>query len=216
MPVFSHSGDPANPWVLEPGPVVQLAHRCCLQRRIEMCHIHARINIALRKVCEDDAVPAKRRYCSLGLSMLYQSIRRASMNAFPTEHHYPRSFLDASLGRIQAGPSASPSVKEPTYCDELNLQVQHGHVNRNAANFDHLQLLSLSVKDPRPPVERAPLPERSLGGGAVVGERHPPDRSRGRRPHRQFAAERRDPGREGRALGNVVRRSEERRIAWVI
>ena len=79
----------------------------------------------------------------------------------------------------------------------------------------HLQLLSLSVKDPRPPVERAPLPERSLGGGAVVGERHPPDRARGRRPPRQFAAERRDPGRERRALGKVVRRTEERTMTLV-
>ena len=87
--------------------------------------------------------------------------------------------------------------------------------NTNAANLDHLQLLSLSVKDPRPPVERAPLPERSLGGGAIIGERHPPKRARGRRTPRQFAAERRDPGREGRALGKVVRRTEERTISLV-
>ena len=86
------------------------------------------------------------------------------------------------------------------------------YICTSAANLDHLQLLSLSVKDPRPPVERAPLPERSLGGGAVVGERHPPDRARDRRPPRQFAAERRDPGREGRALGGVVRRSEEHNL----
>ena len=79
----------------------------------------------------------------------------------------------------------------------------------------YLQLLSLSVKGPRPPVKRAPLPERPLDGGAVVGERHPPDRSRGRRPLRQFAAERRDPGRERRALRKVVRRSEDRIITWV-
>ena len=57
LPVLSHSGDPAHPRVLEPGPVAQLAHRCSFQRRVEMCHLHARINIALRKVCKYDAVP---------------------------------------------------------------------------------------------------------------------------------------------------------------
>ena len=42
-----------------------------------------------------------------------------NVNLYPTEH-YP--FLDASLGNIQAGPSASPSVKEPTNWKDVEFQ----------------------------------------------------------------------------------------------
>ena len=75
----------------------------------------------------------------------------------------------------------------------------------------HLQPLSVFVKDPRPPVQRALLPECSLDGGAVVGESQPSHRTRRRHPRRRrkLAAERRDAGREGRALGEVVRRTAE-------
>ena len=76
-------------------------------------------------------------------------------------------------------------------------------------NISNLQSLSVSVKYPRPPMQRSLSPERPLDGGVVVGESEPSHRTRRRQPRRQLATERRDPGREGRALGKVVRGTGE-------
>ena len=58
LPALSDSRDFARSRVLEPGPVLQLADCRCLQFRVEVRHFYPRIELASRKVCEDDPVPA--------------------------------------------------------------------------------------------------------------------------------------------------------------
>ena len=68
----------------------------------------------------------------------------------------------------------------------------------------HLQPVSVLMEDPRPPVQRPILLERSLDRGTVIGESEPSHRTSRWHTLRQLAAERGDPGREGRALGKFV------------